>query len=170
MAPIGIGIVPRASPCRPQQKRAGRFGSQGGYCGYNQRMSDDEAIAAYLQKADESLAGAESEFAVGRYNNCANRAYYACFQAAIAALIRVGIGPSGRDLQWRHDAVQAQFAEQLINRRKRYPAAMRTTLESGAALRATADYGIRQVGAIKAQRTLRQSRDFVESVRRGEPR
>src|SRR5205823_6359850 len=41
-------------------------------------------------KALESLAGAESELANGRYNNAANRAYYACFQAAIAALQRAG--------------------------------------------------------------------------------
>jgi uncharacterized protein (UPF0332 family) len=32
-----------------------------------------------LKKALESLAGAESEFANARYNNCANRCYYACF-------------------------------------------------------------------------------------------
>ena len=43
----------------------------------------------FLAKAQESLAGAESEFAAGRYNNCANRCYYACFQAAIHALIKV---------------------------------------------------------------------------------
>jgi len=40
----------------------------------------------YLAKAEESLVGAASELAHGRYNNSVNRAYYACFQAAIAAL------------------------------------------------------------------------------------
>jgi uncharacterized protein (UPF0332 family) len=48
---------------------------------------------AYLEKAIESLAGAESEFANRRYNNCANRCYYAMFQAAIAALMAAGIHP-----------------------------------------------------------------------------
>lgn len=48
---------------------------------------------AYLDKAIESLAGAESEYANKRYNNCANRCYYAMFQAAIAALIAAGIRP-----------------------------------------------------------------------------
>ena len=33
----------------------------------------------YLEKAAESLAGAESEYVNGRYNNCSNRCYYACF-------------------------------------------------------------------------------------------
>ncbi len=34
----------------------------------------------FLVKAEESLAGAESEYTSGRYNNCANRCYYACFR------------------------------------------------------------------------------------------
>ena len=50
-------------------------------------------IEAFLVKSAESLAGAESEYANGRFNNCANRAYYACFLAAVAALMREGISP-----------------------------------------------------------------------------
>ncbi len=49
----------------------------------------------YLEKAKENLAAAESEFGHGRYNSCASRAYYACFQAAIHALIRAGDLPGG---------------------------------------------------------------------------
>jgi len=46
-----------------------------------------ELSQLYLIKAEESLLGAESEFTHGRrYNNVANRCYYACFQAAVAAL------------------------------------------------------------------------------------
>jgi uncharacterized protein (UPF0332 family) len=41
----------------------------------------------YLAKAQESLAGADSELAHRRFNNCVRDAYYACFQAAIAALL-----------------------------------------------------------------------------------
>ena len=47
----------------------------------------------YREKADESLAGAVSEFANGRYNNCANRCYYSCFLAAVHALVTAGIRP-----------------------------------------------------------------------------
>jgi len=66
-------------------------------------MVDSEAEAElFLEKAGEALAGAESEFANGRYNNCANRCYYACFQAAIAALTRVGTGRSvAPDSSWK---------------------------------------------------------------------
>jgi hypothetical protein len=34
-----------------------------------------DATDVFLAKAEESLAGADSEFANGRYNNCANRCY-----------------------------------------------------------------------------------------------
>ncbi len=68
-------------------------------------MSDE--ADTYFAKAQESLAGAESEFANARYNNCANRCYYACFQGAVSALIRAGIRPRGNPPQWGHSYVQA---------------------------------------------------------------
>jgi uncharacterized protein (UPF0332 family) len=88
-------------------------------------MQQDRAI--YLTKAIESLLTAESEFVNGRYNSCANRCYYACFQGAIAALLSQGIRPSG---QWNHQFVQAQFVGVLINQRKRYDAQLRRVLSA----------------------------------------
>jgi hypothetical protein len=41
-----------------------------------------DPLPIYLAKVEESLRGAESEFAQGLYNNAANRCYDACFQAA----------------------------------------------------------------------------------------
>src|SRR5213075_1341880 len=94
----------------------------------------------YLRKALESLAGADSEFANGRYNNCANRCYYACFQAAIAALIRDDIRPPRTNGEWSHDFVRAQVDGVLIHRRKRLPPALRGTLNRDLSLRLKADY------------------------------
>jgi uncharacterized protein (UPF0332 family) len=51
----------------------------------------------WLQKASENLQAAASELASQRYNSCANRTYYATFQAAIWALSQEGIRPPGRD-------------------------------------------------------------------------
>ena len=51
----------------------------------------EQDITIYLAKAAESLQTAESEFANGRYNSCANCCYYACLQAAITALLSEGI-------------------------------------------------------------------------------
>ena len=135
-------------------------------------MTNRTTADIYLAKAEESLAGAESEYANDRYNNCANRAYYACFEAAIAALVRVGVGPSRQDNQWRHAHVQAQFSDQLVNRRKLYPGNLRETLGRGAILRATADYSTDTVSETQAYRGPPRAREFVEAVRTagGQPR
>ena len=127
-------------------------------------MTERIDVVAFLRKAEQSLAGAESELAAGRYDSCANRAYYACFQAAIAALTGIGVGPSPRDQRWRHDAIQAQFVEQLINRRKHYSPVFRDTFERLVRLRHTADYRPDLVNAAQADRALRRAREFVESV------
>ena len=93
----------------------------------------------YRDKAEESLAGAVSEYADGRYNNCANRCYYACFQAAVYALQDAGIAPTGTRATWSHDQLQAMFARELINRRKVYPSALRDVLPRVYLLREAAD-------------------------------
>ncbi len=128
-------------------------------------MVESEVARVYLLKAEECLAGAESEFINGRYNNTANRCCYACFQAAISALFQAGIQPSG--CQWGHEFVQARFVGELTNRRKLYPADLRQTLSSTLGLRQTADYGGCTVNQREAARALRWTRPFVEAVSGG---
>lgn len=79
-------------------------------------------IAVYLAKGIESLQTAETEFINGHYNSCANRCYYACFQAAVAALLGEGIRPQNR---WTHEFVHAEFVGVLMNRRKRFEPELR---------------------------------------------
>jgi uncharacterized protein (UPF0332 family) len=129
-------------------------------------MTTDVAIQAFLTKALESLAAADRDFEEYRYNSCANRCYYACFQAAIAALMRAGIGTLRRDGRWSHAFVQAQFAA-LITRRKLYPPSLRDTLVRLLALRETADYRIDHVNQTQAARALRRAQEFVGAVQRG---
>jgi uncharacterized protein (UPF0332 family) len=124
----------------------------------------EPVVDIYLFKSGESLAGAESEFANGRYGNCANRAYHACFQAAVAALVREGIGPPGQAQRWGHDFVQARFTGELINRRKRYSAALSETLIRGLRLRQPADYKPERVSDVQASRGLARAREFVAAV------
>jgi uncharacterized protein (UPF0332 family) len=131
--------------------------------GVDQPVSERD-VEAYIFKARESLAGAVSECANGRYNNCANRAYYACFQAAISALIHAGITPPGRGDRWRHEFVQARFVGDLINRRRRYPAAMREPLYRLMKLRQAADYETERVSARQAPRGLERAGEFVDAV------
>jgi uncharacterized protein (UPF0332 family) len=120
----------------------------------------------YLEKAEESLAGAESEFVNDRYNNAANRAYYAVFQAAVHALLAAAIRPPGAANHWGHDFVQAQFVGVLINRRKRYPAELRTTLEQNYRLREAADYRRDRVTDVQAVRAVRRAEVFVGAIGR----
>lgn len=115
-----------------------------------------------MVKAVESLAGAESELDNGRYNNSANRSYYACFQAAVAALTREGMQPAGE--QWSHEAVPASFDGILINRRKLYPTEQRGTLDRLHILRLRADYGVQLVSEVEMSRALRRARAFVAAV------
>ncbi len=129
-------------------------------------MNDDDATL-YLAKAEESVAGAESELANARYNNCANRCYYACFQAAIAALLRAAIAPTSGRGQWGHDFVQGQFVGLLVNRRKLYPAELRDTLALNLKVRQAADYDLDQVTETQASRALRRTQRFVAAVERG---
>jgi uncharacterized protein (UPF0332 family) len=116
----------------------------------------------YLTKAIESLLTAESEFANGRYNSCANRSYYACFQAAIAAILKEGIRPAG---QWNHPFVHAQFVGVLINQRKRYESELRRVLADNQSLRDKADYRPEFVTATQVSWALRRTRLFVTAIR-----
>lgn len=45
----------------------------------------------WLDKTNENLAAAQSCFDNGHFNACANRLYYAMFQASIAALVKHGL-------------------------------------------------------------------------------
>ena len=130
-------------------------------------MADRTVADIYLAKASESWDGAESEFANARFNNCANRCYYSCFQAAIAALVRAGIAPSGRSAQWGHTFVQAQFAGALIGRRKLYASDLGSVLMDTLAFRQKADYRNDNVTQREAAQALQWTRRFVEAVQRG---
>ena len=128
-------------------------------------MSLDINIQTFWEKALENISSAASEFANRRYNASANRAYYACFQAAIVALMREGIRPQGGE--WGHAFVQAQFAGKLVTRRTAYPAFLRDTLPRLGELREHADYEATHVSQTLAQRALRRAREFIDAVERG---
>ena len=124
----------------------------------------DDALC-FLERAVESLDGAASEFVNGRRHNAASRAYYACFQAALAALIRFGIRPVAARSEVSHSVVQAEFARELIQRRKVFPAELRVTLPELIGIRHAADYWATGVSEREAGRALARARTFVDAVR-----
>ncbi len=125
-------------------------------------MAEPDIVQNFVAKAAESLTGAGSEFVNRRYNNNTNRCYYACFQAAIAALAREGIRPRGN--RWGHAFVQAQFNGELINRRRVYSSDLRNALNRAYALRQTADYTRIKVNRDEAEYLLERTKLFVAQV------
>jgi len=122
----------------------------------------DIESSLFLEKARESLASAAADFAAGRYNSCANRAYYAAFQAAVAALIYTGVRRRGR--RWEHRHVIAEVSGTLVRRRHLLPAAARISLSELLEARRTADYAPTGLSRRASQRGLRQATLFVQAV------
>ncbi len=118
----------------------------------------------YLEKAQEALRAAQLCFGERLYNSTANRAYYAMFQAAIAALEQFGVRPKGE--HWSHENLQAEFAAELIHRRKSYPRHLARYLPNAMRLRHQADYRAVSVSKAQAERVLRLATEFVQVVER----
>jgi uncharacterized protein (UPF0332 family) len=128
-------------------------------------VSENRDPEAYLRKAFESLAGAQSEFDNERFNNCTHRLHYAAFQAAISALLRYGIRRA--DGRWPHTFVQSEFNGKLINRQRRYPSRLRDILADLQLLRHQADYDGATITRPEARDGLRRSRELIEAIRLG---
>lgn len=122
-----------------------------------------DLYGVFLSKAEENLEAAEGDLNARRYNSCASRCYYACYQAAIFALSQAAIRPARG--QWSHAFVQAQFVGQLVNRRKLYETELRTVLGDNLALRLLADYDAEEVSERQASRALRRAREFLAAIR-----
>ena len=120
----------------------------------------------YVAKARESLASAEADLRAGRLNSAASRAYYAAFQAAIAALIEHGIRPRGRS--WDHRFVMSEFSGKLVTRRKVVPSKLGGKLELLMTTRLVADYGHDSVSKRATARSVKEAGGFLREFRREE--
>jgi len=110
----------------------------------------------FLNKTKENLTAAQVCFENGLFNACANRAYYAALQAAIAALAHKGIRRDKID----HGQVQADFSNELINRRKIYPAKLKSYLPDIQFVRNKADYTDGNVGRKVVSQLLSKVREM----------
>jgi uncharacterized protein (UPF0332 family) len=119
--------------------------------------------AIYLAKAEQCLAGAALAVAHGQYNNATNRAYYAAFQAAIAALRRAGVEPP-TSRYWAHDFVLREYAARLAAGGG-YPPASAATFKALQDERLKADYEVELIGQASAERAVGLARQFVDAVR-----
>jgi uncharacterized protein (UPF0332 family) len=117
----------------------------------------------YLNKARASIAGAELELEHRYYDSAVNRAYYACYQAAVAALVAEGVPPVV-ERYWPHDIVHVRFPSVLIDERGRYPRSQRGTLKAIFDERLKADYEPDNVSPSTAGEAVRRARVFVDLV------
>ena len=120
-------------------------------------------FSSFWIKAYENLRVAQLCFDNGFYNACANRAYYAMYQAAIAILIANGFPPTQKHID--HGWVQSVFARELINRKKIFPGKFRRYLFDSQIIRNDADYDEASINQKTAKRQLNRCREFVDSIR-----
>jgi len=90
------------------------------------------------------------------YNASANRAYYAAFHAAIAALAAIGIETDAIS----HPATQSLFNNELIRRRKIYPSHLKSYLKNLQDKINRADYKGVFLSKTVASRQLRNAKEF----------
>jgi uncharacterized protein (UPF0332 family) len=115
----------------------------------------------YLAKAKNSLGTAQSAYVQGDFDSCVSRAYFAVFQAEIAALIKL---TEFRQEQWRHDRVQAEFNRRLIHARKLFPASLRSIHYDLVGIRHTADYSDRVISARTAEQCLGRAAEMLTNI------
>ena len=117
----------------------------------------------YLAKAKNSLATAQHAYEQRDFDSCTSRAYFAVFQAEIAALIKL---TEFRQEQWRHERVQAEFNQRLIQARKVFPASLRSTHDDLIGRRHTADYTDQLISAGTAERCVRKAAEMFTTIER----
>lgn len=114
----------------------------------------------FLKKAQDNLALAKYCFENGYYDASANRAYYAAFQTAIAALAVAGITSSKPEHKW----TQSTFNSELIKRRKIYPSRLGSYLVEMIRIRIRAFYSDEPISKKAASRQVAKVEDFVTTI------
>jgi uncharacterized protein (UPF0332 family) len=113
---------------------------------------------SFTNRVLENLKVAEIAFENNCYNASANRAYYAAFHAAIAALYVIGITPN-----IDHKTVQTLFSDNYFNRKKLLPSKFKGYLKELQNIRSDADY---KNGVSKniSKHQLNDTKEFVKII------
>ena len=117
-------------------------------------------INEFIEKAGANLAVADLCFENEFFDAAANRAYYAAFQAAVAALARHGFTKDRLDHEW----VQAQMNTQLIRRAKICPDKIKSHLPKMQTVRNIADYEPKRTGKKVAQRQIAKAEEMISVI------
>jgi uncharacterized protein (UPF0332 family) len=113
-----------------------------------------------LSRARQAEESAKTLLSIGDLNGSANRAYYAMFYAAHAALEHIGIEVASA----KHGTLVRRFGEHLV-KPGLMPRALGTSLNGMLELRQKGDYGSGQVVTrADAERGLVEAAAFLEAV------
>jgi len=118
--------------------------------------------AELMNKANKALASARLLLNADDSDGATNRAYYAMFDAAIAALLWIDTAAT-RTIPKSHAGLIASFGISLIQT-GHLPAGLGRSLNRVQELRLTADYLAEPVPWDKAAAAVREAEAFVEAV------
>ncbi|MCU0426314.1 MAG: HEPN domain-containing protein [Candidatus Kapabacteria bacterium] len=113
----------------------------------------------FLERSRQNLQAVELLWDAALYDASANRSYYAVFDAAFVACLHFGV-PIVPD----HAKVLSAFCNDLIARRKVFPAFMKKELYDLQQQRIRADYGNAAVSKYIAQTSLKTAKNLVSTI------
>lgn len=117
-----------------------------------------------MDRARRAIASAKLLLADGDINGACNRAYYAMFDAARAALAAAG-APVDANAIKTHSGLISAFSLHLV-KPDRLPVESGKTLNRVAELRLIADYLEGKISADKAQSAIDYAQSFIETIER----
>lgn len=110
-----------------------------------------------LARAQASLHAAQLCLEHRLFDSAVNRAYFAMFQAAIAALEAQGT----KRKEWTHKGVHSDFVHAFVRRRKVVPLGFANVLPTMMDLRHKADYEHPGVSQRQAKRAVQEAHNFI---------
>lgn len=119
---------------------------------------------ALIAKADTAASSARSLLELGDTDGAANRAYYAMFDAARAALLASGLAPMTSDVGRSHSGLIGAFGQFLV-KKGRVPRELGRLLNRAHEIRQIADYTGDSVELADASLLVQQAEVFVAAMR-----
>ena len=116
-----------------------------------------------MAKAERAVASARALFELGDFDGACDRAYYAMFNAARAALLAIGTSEKPEIIR-THNGLIAAFSQQLV-KTGRVPLDLGRALNRAEDLRLIADYKNESVDQEQSANVVQQAEMFVTEMR-----
>lgn len=121
-------------------------------------------IEVLLDKSDRALASAQLLFSAGDYEGACNRAYYAMFDAAKAALLYVQ-PDDDLSVAKTHNGLIAAFGLQVV-KAGLVDVSLGRNLNRGQTLRQVADYTGDSLTLSDVEQLMRDANDFFSTIKK----